>query len=154
MNDYLAENDWASEAFTDPGMYDTRLTSLGTKQAAALRSVTAALDPPPQLLVASPLSRALMTAELAFESFDGPREACALARERIFHASDVGRAPDALAEDFPGWNVASLRETPIWWYNGGEEDARAVVQEPVEVFEERMTALKEWIAGRGGGGGG
>ena len=55
------------------------------------------------MLIASPLSRALMTANLAFEgSYDGPREVCALARERIFHASDVGRAPEAIAEDFPG----------------------------------------------------
>ena len=135
MNDYLAENHWAAEDFIDPGMYDTRLTILGMKQAASLRSVTTALDPPPQVIIASPLSRALMTAQLAFGDevhATLPREVCALARERVFHASDVGRSPDIIAADFPEWNVDSLRDTPIWWYTGGkEDDPKAVVPEPV-----------------------
>lgn len=81
MNDYLHVNHWAAPDFTDPGLYDTRLTEVGRRQAASLRAVTAALDPPPQVLVASPLSRALMTAELAFEgTYDGPKLVCALAR--------------------------------------------------------------------------
>jgi hypothetical protein len=35
----------------------------------------------------------------------------------------------------PGWNVESLRDTPVWWYTGGWDDPKAVVEEPVEVFE-------------------
>jgi hypothetical protein len=45
------------------------------------------------VLIASPLSRALMTADLAFPAYVGPREVCALARERLFHASDMGWGP-------------------------------------------------------------
>ena len=71
MNDHLSKNDWSKKGFVDPGLYDTRLTALGRRQAKALGPVTAALDPQPQVLIASPLSRALMTAELAFAFYDG-----------------------------------------------------------------------------------
>lgn len=49
-----------------------------------------ALHPEPQLLMSSPLTRALETAEISFESFKGQRLALSLARERTYFASDVG----------------------------------------------------------------
>jgi len=156
MNDHLAKNDWSKKGFVDPGLYDTRLTELGIRQATALGPLTARLDPQPQVLIASPLSRALMTAELAFEGYEGPREVCVLARERIFHASDVGRHPADIAVDFPAWGEAldTLHSAhgPVWWHTGEWVDdvdhPRVVCVEPVAAFEERMHALKEWIAGR------
>jgi len=55
-----------------------------------------------QLLVVSPLTRALQTATLAF----GPQLACPalvepLLRERLYLSSDVGRHPQDLAQEFP-----------------------------------------------------
>ena len=41
----------------DPMLFDTVLTPLGRKQAAAAAVVAASLSPAPQLLVASPLTR-------------------------------------------------------------------------------------------------
>ena len=123
----LARHRWDDPDFVDPGLYDTRLTALGMEQAASLRPVVAALDPKPELIVSSPLSRALLTADLAFadlvadDASDAPREsACALARERVFHASDVGRTPDEIARDFPGWCLRETREVhgDVWWYTG------------------------------------
>ena len=127
MNEYLAQHRWDDPDFVDPGLYDTRLTALGMEQAASLRPVVAALDPKPELIVASPLSRALLTADLAFgdlvaeEDADAPRRVtCAFARERVFHASDVGRTPDEIAHDFPGWCLRETREVhgDVWWYTG------------------------------------
>ena len=127
MNEYLARHRWDDPDFVDPGLYDTRLTALGMEQAASLRPVVAALDPKPELIVASPLSRALLTADLAFgdlvaeEDADAPRRVtCAFARERVFHASDVGRTPDEIAHDFPGWCLRETREVhgDVWWYTG------------------------------------
>ena len=54
-----------------------------------------------QLLVVSPLTRALLTAQLAFPHYDGPVEVEALARERVWLSSDCGRSPAELKEDFP-----------------------------------------------------
>ena len=132
MNEYLASNRWDAPDFVDPGLVDTRLTPLGEAQASALRPIVRALDPPPEVLVASPLTRALRTAELAFEGSDfrcpeddrAPirRVTCALARERVFHASDVGRRASAIEKDFPGWCLREIRERHgegPWWYVGG-----------------------------------
>ena len=55
MNEYLAKHRWDDAQFTDPMLFDTRLTALGEAQAVALRAITDALHPEPQLLVASPL---------------------------------------------------------------------------------------------------
>jgi len=69
----------------------------------------ASLSPPPQLLVASPLRRALRTAELAFASAPPPpalpRLVTPLCRERLYHSSDVGRAPALVAAEHPTWRV-------------------------------------------------
>ena len=179
MNDYLARHRWDDPDFVDPGLYDTRLTALGMEQAASLRPVVAALDPKPELIVSSPLSRALLTADLAFadlvadDASDAPRRVtCALARERVFHASDVGRTPDEIARDFPGWCLRETREVhgDVWWYTGdGDGDGDdgddasssssstrsrrdipgdAVTLEPARVFEARMEKLVEWIGAR------
>jgi broad specificity phosphatase PhoE len=53
--------------------YDTRLTPKGEKQARSLSSRVRALSPAPEVLLASPLTRALSTSELAFEGVDIPR---------------------------------------------------------------------------------
>lgn len=133
--------------FVDPLLYDTRLTKKGAEQAASLAPVTRFLDPAPEVLIASPLHRAMTTADLAFGSCQGiKKETCALMRERVFHASDVGRHPDAIEADFPDWCVKALREEHaekdgVWWYAGDEDggdnlgaavSVSGVVQEPVE----------------------
>ncbi|ACO61055.1 predicted protein [Micromonas commoda] len=161
MNEYLASNRWDASDFVDPLLYDTRLTKKGAAQAASLAPVTRFLDPKPEVLIASPLHRAMTTADLAFAGCEGIRkETCALMRERVFHASDVGRHPDAIEADFPDWCVKALREehadaNGVWWYAGdGADDlgtavsASGVAQEPVEEFERRMGELVRWIESR------
>ena len=72
----------------------------------------ATLSPAPQLLVSSPLRRALRTAELAFAAAPQPpalpRLVTALCRERLYHSSDVGRAPAIIAAEHPTWCVACV----------------------------------------------
>merc|ERR1712086_402665 len=47
---------WGDKGFTDAGMYDTRLTATGEQQARTLNNHLKT-EPPPQLLVVSPLTR-------------------------------------------------------------------------------------------------
>lgn len=55
-----------------------------------------------QLLVVSPLTRALQTATLAFGTQpDCPVVIEALWRERLYLSSDVGRHPEELQQEFP-----------------------------------------------------
>lgn len=181
MNEYLAKHRWDDARFEDPMLFDTRLTDSGEAQAVALRAITSTLHPSPQLLVASPLRRAMRTADLAFglERYDNtPRVACVHARERVFHASDVGRPAGELQRDFPRWCVNEIKDAfgddAPWWYVGDDENdleegnqkgmtrARVtggsevggpvlrsgVPSEPSEVFEARMKDLKDWLERR------
>ena len=61
--------------------YDTRLTPKGEKQARSLNSRVKELSPAPEVLLASPLTRALSTSEMAFEGVDIPR----VSREPCLH---------------------------------------------------------------------
>ena len=54
-----------------------------------------------QVLVVSPLTRALLTAQLAFPHHQGPVTVEPLARERVWLSSDCGRAPAELQQEFP-----------------------------------------------------
>lgn len=71
MNVYLSRNAYDSPGFRDPMMYDTRLTAAGAAGARAAAKLCAGLQPRPQLLVVSPLTRALQTAEHAFGTDHG-----------------------------------------------------------------------------------
>jgi broad specificity phosphatase PhoE len=70
--------------------YDTRLTQRGEKEAKNAIKEASSLDPAPDTIISSPLTRALQTADITFADFPGPRIAHSLARERTYFASDVG----------------------------------------------------------------
>ena len=73
--------------------YDTALTRTGVEQAKAAAKHSKHLRPPPELIIASPLSRALHTADLCLPQStypNVPRVAHPLARERLYLSSDVG----------------------------------------------------------------
>lgn len=77
----------------DTSRYDTSLTDAGVQQAKAAAKQTRHLRPAPELIIASPLSRALHTADLCLPPAtypDAPRIAHPLARERLYLSSDVG----------------------------------------------------------------
>ena len=99
MNEYLASNHWADEKFKDPLLYDTKLSKAGVAGAQLAQVYVEKLEPKPELIVASPLSRAIMTAKYVFEhDRSTPRAVCAHARERVFHASDHGKTKRELEQ--------------------------------------------------------
>jgi len=134
----------------DPGLWDTNLTQLGMQQAAAAANQAAALAPPPQLLVSSPLSRALHTAELAFGSTvvaGCPRRVCHWAAERIYHASDVGIEKSHLVEKWTSWDFSEVPDG-AWWHTHQPDNLRSVSMQSDEEFEARMLKLVEWLRAR------
>ncbi|KAI8474897.1 MAG: histidine phosphatase superfamily [Monoraphidium minutum] len=174
MNVHLgkAKPAYGEPGFQDPGFYDTSLTPAGVKGAKAAAARVARLAPKPELLVVSPLSRAVMTALLAF----GERPPCPvvvepLFRERLYLSSDVGRSPGDLARDFPHLSFDHLPD--VWWHSddsdtsggdgsasdggggGGSSRSRSrsggepiVAEEPDDVFASRMRAAVEWLEAR------
>ena len=125
MNEHPSQPGKASVGFVDPGLWDTRLSPTGEAQArelnAQLRARQSAGEPGVDLLLASPLRRALATAEIGFDGV-----ACAsqrvepLAAERCYLSSDVGSPLAELQAAFaPEWRLSSsdtLKED--WWFQG------------------------------------
>ena len=140
MNIFLGSSHYGSPGFQDPGLWDTRLDARGVSQAEALNSrllkgaATWATDKdaPIDLIVSSPLSRALHTASLAFEGErlrQVPRAVHAGLRERMWLSSDVGASPDELTAAWSGkgWDFSGLENK--WWYTDeswqpGDDDWR------------------------------
>ncbi len=87
-----------------------------------------ALSPKPEVLITSPLTRALHTAQLAFgDSLGCPTVVEPTCSERIWLSSDVGRQPNELQQDFPTVDLDSLED--VWWHNNGSGDVQHILAE-------------------------
>eukprot|EP00927_Polykrikos_kofoidii_P072135 TRINITY_DN68286_c0_g1_i1.p1 TRINITY_DN68286_c0_g1~~TRINITY_DN68286_c0_g1_i1.p1 ORF type:complete len:241 (+),score=32.95 TRINITY_DN68286_c0_g1_i1:62-724(+) len=125
---------------------DARLTPAGQAQARAVRD--AAMKDPAhpingvEVVLCSPLSRAVETALLVFGDGDSPPRCLApLAAERCVLMCDVGRAPAELATTFPevkDWEGFGDLDERWWW-----DDNKSVRKElwPVERAEEFKRTL-------------
>jgi broad specificity phosphatase PhoE len=125
----------------DPGHVDARLTPLGEQQALEARAAVAGdlVD----LVICSPLTRALQTAHLIFGARDVPIHVTCHHRERLESSCDVGRTPAALKQDFPQLAFDHLGDP--WWHHVPGDD-RPFVTEPVELFDDRVASFRTWLA--------
>lgn len=131
----------------DPDHRDARLTPRGEAQA---RQAAAALrDIPFELVVVSPLTRAIQTASLLFDGHPhAPRFLVeVLHRECQESSCDVGRAASELAAEFPHLDVGHLPET--WWHaEDGCETVFGLPIEPRPLFDRRVAAFRDWLRAR------
>lgn len=166
MNMYLSKNPYGSAGFRDPLDFDTKLTPRGVEQARSLSRQTAELVSPSSssssssfAVVVSPLTRALQTATLAFpflvdESRNSSAKTAtmvslALARERVWLSSDVGRPRSVLASDFPHVCFDDLPSCDSPWWHGGAEAAKGRIElEPAGSFRRRVAQLREALLSR------
>ena len=167
MNEYLYAHQGQQEALIDPNLFDTKLSERGILDATKLNDDIRRQEKRIgdlnriELLVSSPLSRALHTSEIAFGGGvireDIPRLVLPLARERLYLSSDVGRHKAELAKDFPAWNYELLEDNQAWWYvhpkdqtyeEWRPEGVYAIEGEPPEVFKQRMRDLRQWLHDR------
>ncbi|KAL6762250.1 histidine phosphatase superfamily [Haematococcus lacustris] len=147
LNVYLQTHQWDAPDFVDPMLFDTRLTLRGVEGARAAAHEASMLHPAPELLVVSPLARALQTATLAFlPHYSGPVMVEALARERVYMSGDCGSVRSRLQAEFPRFQLDHLPD--IWWWTGGSDDPRAISLEPEEVFAERIEQFRRWLLQR------
>src|SRR5688572_18672933 len=93
----------------DPFHYDASLTKLGVRQAENLCRRAASIKP--QLIVTSPLSRAIQTALHGFGQF--PIKVHPAHREWLRSSCDVGRSPRMLKLFYPMLSFKGLKEN--WW---------------------------------------
>eukprot|EP00475_Leptophrys_vorax_P001640 TRINITY_DN108_c0_g1_i1.p2 TRINITY_DN108_c0_g1~~TRINITY_DN108_c0_g1_i1.p2 ORF type:complete len:231 (+),score=56.91 TRINITY_DN108_c0_g1_i1:35-727(+) len=155
-------NEWAKnpltwitlQRFWDPMIFDARLSAVGEEQVRSLaaKGVTTAADDDSKVdvVVCSPLTRAIQTATGVFSPDDFKYVVTHLHAEIMDTACDVGRSPAALQAEFPKLDFSGLPE--VWWYHPDEtNDQRsggAIVKEPRDHAVQRVEQFKEWLKQR------
>ena len=124
----------------DPMHFDAPLSPLGHEQVAAARDTVAGL--PVELVVTSPLTRAIQTAVGLFRHRRVPMVVEALHRERSGWSCDVGRRPHELAAEYPHLAFDHLEN--VWWYTEGA-DANGIAREPDHHVDARRAAFRAWL---------
>jgi len=136
----------------DPGLFDTVLTARGLRQARQLADQVRTLDSIPEVIISSPLTRALQTTDVGFRSVhpNVPVEVDARISERVWHCADYGTDPTVLEERFPG--VAGLDKLPeLWWWRDSLDPhprARNSTIEPPDSFLARLDSFLADLAAR------
>lgn len=100
----------------------------------------------PDLVMVSPLRRALHTASYVLESFSGmapPKiQICKDCTEVMLVSCDIGSPPAALSNEFPEWDFSHLNG--FWWY-GGHSPERTWSLMQQEKFREKESDIAERI---------
>jgi glucosyl-3-phosphoglycerate phosphatase len=130
----------------DPLHFDAPLSETGYEQVRQARPALA--DVPVEIVIVSPLTRALQTALGLFGEHPSapPMLVAHLARERVENSCDVGRSPALLAAEFPSVDVAHLDD--VWWHAEGEADERGICVEPLEAVDARVAEFRSFLLGR------
>jgi broad specificity phosphatase PhoE len=134
------------ETGIDPILPDARLTPKGEAQVLAARETMR--DVPIDLVITSPLTRALQTTMGIFAGHpSNPRFIVeALHRERAESSCDIGRAPALLLAEYPTMDFGHLPD--VWWHALGEPDSRGIIVEPLETMMERLSLFRKFLAAR------
>lgn len=120
-------------------MIDAPLSPAGRQAALRLRE---SLAPHRfELIVTSPLTRALETTRIVFGGTGAVLRVSAAMREHGAHPCDLGRPPALLAAEYPEFDFSALR--PRWW--GDAAAADAFVAEPLEALHRRCAAFRRWL---------
>ena len=127
----------------DPLHYDARLTSKGRNQVVATKEAAQRLGV--DLVIVSPLTRAIETCLGLFDPEQTRIIVSSLHRERLEHSCDIGRHPNALSVEFPMLDFSNLDE--CWWHNG-TKDIRSVSVEPDDVVSSRIAEFSTWLERR------
>ncbi len=133
-------------AGVDPLHFDAPLSATGVDQVRQAREALALF--PAELVVTSPLTRALQTALglFAVHPAKPPMLVAALARERVENSCDIGRSPAQLAVEFPTLELAHLGD--VWWHAEGHPDERGICIEPVATVAARAAQFRNFLASR------
>lgn len=163
------ENNFGAPTYNDynGNIRDSPLSPAGIAQATdALQKHTRWLDQV-ELVAISPLTRCIETylhaaGNAKIASATVPVCVQPLLRERVYTLSETGSPLTDLQERYAvhsTWDWSPCAEEEEWWYTGAKEDADcdewrplpavyAVPGEPMEVFQERMEALRKWLMDR------
>jgi broad specificity phosphatase PhoE len=125
----------------DPGIRDPQLTELGRRQATAVAAALRALNL--GLLISSPYTRALETAEIIADHLQLPIMVEALVAERCVFTCDVGSELTTLRGRWPDITFDHLPDP--WWPQ--QEETEEILLQRSEAFCRRIaTATSSEVA--------
>ncbi len=127
----------------DPGIPDPPLTAIGHAQAANAADQLRASGV--RLLIASPYTRTLQTAQIIAEQLGLPIEIDARVRERAAFHCDIGTPRDVLAAQFPTLRFDHLDET--WWHDHlgiGRAETEDELETRAGSFRRSMFKRMDW----------
>ena len=110
-------------------LVDCDITEVGISQAElAGKQLSKEIEGKIDLVVVSPLRRALQTAALVLEHFEGnttaPKiEISNLVTEVLEDSCDIGSSPKILSMEYPEWSFAHLQDH---WWHGGKNQAETL----------------------------
>jgi len=130
----------------DPLHYDAPLSELGRAQVERTRALLR--DEPVELVITTPLTRALQTTAGLFAGHPSSPAIVveALHRERVENSCDVGSSPRLLSSAFPAFAFDHLPE--IWWHNHEAPDERGVCIEPIDLVHSRALQFRQLLSRR------
>lgn len=130
----------------DPLLFDAPLTARGRDQASAAAATMR--ERPVDVVVVSPLTRALQTAQAIFGDHPSrPTLSVEVGhRERLESSCDKGRSPGELALAFPSLSFGHLPDT--WWHDAGEPNDAGIRVEPLDVMLARLKDFATALAAR------
>ncbi len=128
-----------SKTRVDPGIHDPRLTEEGRSQALAAAERLARQNL--TLLLSSPYTRALQTAQIIAEELDLPIAIEPMVREHCKFHCDVGTLRSELALAWPELDFGTLPER--WWHGALDETPEEVILRSRQ-FRERMAGHEDW----------
>jgi broad specificity phosphatase PhoE len=141
----------------DPFFWDAVLSDKGMQQVEALKKKVAALAV--DLVVCSPLTRAIQTCLGAFGDRSLPLLLVEISREKIENACDIGKPLSQLRLEFPQFDF-SFMFNEIWWFVPERLQGKVTVEnfkeifekdhyrEPEELLSQRVKDLKQWLLKR------
>lgn len=141
----------------DARYIDADLTPRGREQASALADTLAALAP--DLVVVSPLTRALRTCALACARIPHAPVVHPACAERLAYSGDIGSPTADLAAAWPRADFAAVPVPPgAWWWapdgapRGAEESLRRLRAggggEPRDAVAARAADFRRWVVNR------
>lgn len=164
-NDYMNAigNQWGDATFYDDVKYiDAPLSPSGHAQAATLLS-SHVLDVMQnvELVITSPLTRCLQTWKIGIQPRHNTIPVIVLPwlTERVYTSSDTGQATLQLKQQYPELDWTYMPTDCNWWYDGTNPDDQewrpsgqgqyyAVPGEPLDVLQQRLEQLDDWIENR------
>eukprot|EP01132_Coremiostelium_polycephalum_P008405 gene8405-10322_t len=147
----------------DPYLFDARLTELGISQAEGLGDVIRDNLQDVQLIVSSPMTRALDTTRRGFAALikEGkvPLEVIPYHSESLISSDDNGRPKSVVSLEFPEFNFDRFVLEERWWYVpdhlksdlsiDSEEYFKTVgYKESEEHLLNRINTFKQWLLAR------